>query len=272
MTESSEHPLLVLPAEIAVAQEGRAFVVIVRTREEFLRWLSDPAPGLQWLQVEGLLGDPEPWAVAAQGGGELPLDVVMTDPEAEFAQLYRLVDVRATRDVRVTIPAAPGLVKAARLAASLSLPIRILPGQPSAETLAEIDEAAEFYLHDPMVQAPVEPFHSLLATMRDTAAGTLWAILEDDPSIFAHQDTEGRTTLPRSEQPAPPDFVREHLASLIAENAECADCPWQQPCAGYFKWPDRGYSCAGVKALFAHLHSAAEEIGQELAAFQDKTP
>ena len=270
MTEASEQPLLFLPAEIAAAQEGRAFVVVVRAREEFLRWLRDPAPGWQWLQVEGLLGDPEPWAVAAQGDGDVSLDVVMTDPEAEFSQLYRLVDVQATRDVRVTIPAAPGLVKAARLAASLGLAIRILPGQPSVETLAQLDEAAEFYLRDPMVQAPVEPFHSLLATMRGTATGTLWAMLEDDPSSFAHQDTAGRTILPRSTQPAPPEFVREHLASLIAEGAECVNCPWQQPCAGYFKWPDRGYSCAGVKTLFAHIHTVAEEIGQELAAFPNE--
>jgi hypothetical protein len=157
-----------------------------------------------------------------------------------------------------------------RLAASLGLSIRILPGQPSAETLEQLDEAAEFYLHDPMVQAPVEPFHSLLATMRGTATGTLWAMLEDDPSVFAHHDIAGRANLPRSVQPAPPEFVREHLASLINEGAECATCPWQQPCAGYFKWPDRGYSCAGVKTLFAHIHTAAEEIGQELAAFPGK--
>lgn len=272
MPELSDQPLLFLPPEIAAAQEERAFVVIVRTREEFLRWLREPAPGLQWLQVEGLIGDPEPWAAAAQGGGEVALDVVMTDPAAEFALLYRLVDVRATRDVRVTIPAAPGLVKAVRLAASLGLSIRILPGQPSAETLAELGETAEFYLHDPMVQAPVEPFHSLLAMMRGTPSGTLWAIIEDDPAIFAHHDAAGRAILPRTTQSAPPDFVHEHLASLIAENAECATCPWQQPCASYFKWPDRGYSCAGVKALLTRLHDAAEEIGRELAAFQSEEP
>lgn len=270
MTEPIEQSLLFLPAAIAAAQEERAFVAIVRTRQEFLRWLREPAPGLQWLQVEGLLGDAEAWATAAQGGDEMPLDVVMTDPAAEFAQLYRLVDVRATRDVRVTIPAAPGLVKAVRLAASLGLAMRILPGQPSAETLAELGEAAEFYLRDPMVQAPVEPFHSLLATMRGTADGMLWTILEDDPAVFAHYDAKGREILARSTQPVPPDFVREHFASLIAEETECATCPWQEVCAGYFKWPDRGYSCAGVKLLFALLDTAAEEIGQELAAFPSK--
>lgn len=268
MTALSDQPLLFLPAEIADAQE-MAFVVIIRTREQFLHWLRESASGLQWLQVEGLLGDPEPWAAAAQGDGDVSLDVVLADPQAEFAQLYRLVDVRATRDVRVTIPATPGFLKAVRLAASLGLPIRVLPGQPSVETVAQLNEAAEFYLGDPMVQAPLEPFHSLLAGMRGAASGTLWTILEDDPAIFAHHDTSSRTILPRTTHAAPPEFVAEHLAGLLAENAECTTCPWQQACAGYFKWPARDYACIHVKTLFAHIHAAAEEIGRELAAFEN---
>ncbi|MDB6153063.1 MAG: hypothetical protein JWL90_1516, partial [Chthoniobacteraceae bacterium] len=236
-------------------------------REEFLRWMSKSPPGLQWLQVEGLLGDPDVWAVAAQDASDLPLDVVMTDPAREFAQLYRLVDVRATREVRVTIYGKPGVLKAARLAASLGLPIRILPGQPSVEAAAQLLQVAEFYLRDPMVQAPIEPFHSMLATMGGVA--TLWTMLEEDPLVFAHHDAAGRAILPRTTQPARPEFIRTHLAGLIAENAECVDCPWQQACGGYFKWSDRNYSCAGVKPLFACMHAAMVEIGQELDAFQN---
>lgn len=265
MTEPLDQPLPFLSSELIAEQEERVFVAVVRTRDEFLRWLCDSSPGLQWLQVEGLLGDAESWAAAAQGVGDVPLDVIMTHPDRQFGHLYRLVDVRAARDVRVTIPAAAGLMKAVRLAASLGLPIRVAPGQPSEEALAQFDEAAEFYLRDSMVQAPVEPFHSMLAAMRGAAVGTLWTITEDDPAVFAHQDADGCATLPRSTQPAPPEFVRGHLASLIAEGAECADCPWQELCGGYFKWPDRAYSCAGVKQLFARIEAAAEEIGQDLA-------
>jgi hypothetical protein len=43
--------------------------------------------------------------------------------------------VRSVRDVRVSMPAAPGFLRALRLAASLGLPVRLLPGQPSAEAL-----------------------------------------------------------------------------------------------------------------------------------------
>ena len=51
----------------------------------------------------------------------------LIDPGREFADLYRLVDVRSARDVRVSMPARPGFLKAVRLAASLGLPVRLLP-------------------------------------------------------------------------------------------------------------------------------------------------
>jgi len=272
MKESGESALTFLPAGKVTEEEIRAFVAVVRSHEELHRWLMASPPQLQWLQVEGLLCDPEPWAEAAQGSDEVPLDVIMTDPEAEFSHLYRLVDVRAARDVRVTIPAAPGVLKAVRLAASLGLLIRILPGQPADELLAFLREIVIFYLHDPMVEAPIEPFHSLLSTFRGHETETLWTILEEDPDIFAHLDSQGRAILPRSARPAPPMFVRDHLARLIEERTECSDCPWQQTCAGFFKWPEPTYSCEGVKQLFAQIKAAADEIAEDLAATEVTTP
>jgi hypothetical protein len=243
----------------AAAEEDRdgSCVVIVRTREEFARWLRDPAPGVEWLQVEGLIADPEVWALAAQGTGKIPLDVILSDPAAEFSALYRLVDVRIVRAVRVTIPATPGFLKALRLAASLQLPVRLLPGQPGPEVVAELTEAAQFYLHDPMVEAPIEPFHSLLAAFRRADDGTLSAFLEQDPAVFSRRDADGLSIQPR-------DFIEIHLARLLDDGAECTTCRWQPVCAGYFKWPDAAYACAGVKELFATIESAAEEISRDL--------
>lgn len=81
---------------------------------------------------------------------------MLRDPAVEFSALYRLVDVRIVRAVRVTIPARPGFLKALRLApSSCRLPhAGLLPGQPGAETVAELIDAAQFYLRDPMVEAP----------------------------------------------------------------------------------------------------------------------
>jgi hypothetical protein len=201
----------------------------------------------------------------------VPLDVVFSDPASEFSDLYRLVDVCAVRDVRVSMPAAPGFLKAVKLAASLRLPARILPGQPTPEVLAELTEALEFYLHGPMVEMPVEFFHSLLAIMCGADRGSLWMILEEDPAAFLHYDAEGHPELPRSggfrsAEISPGVFVEHHLKSLVEQGAECATCPWQQACRGYFKWPDPAYSCGGVKQLFSIIEAAADEIERDLAS------
>ncbi len=142
MPEEPVSSIAILTASLAEEFSDGSFIVIVQTSGEFSRWLRDPLPGAEGLQVEGLIGDPEVWALAAQGTVPIPLDVVLDDPASEFSALYRLVDVRIVRPVRVTIPVRPGFFKALCLAASLQLPVRLLPGQPSAELLAELTAAA----------------------------------------------------------------------------------------------------------------------------------
>jgi len=258
-----------LPAALAQGQGDRPFVAVVRSREELCRWLGEPVRGLQWIQVEGLLGDPDAWAPAASDASRVPLDVVFSDPSSEFSDLYRLVDVCAVRDVRVSMPAAADFLKAVKLATSLRLPVRVLPGQPTPEVLDELTEALEFYLHGPMVEMPVEFFHSLLATVCGADKGSLWMILEEDPAAFLHYDAEGHPELPRlggfrSVEISPGAFVEHHLKRLVEQGAECATCPWQQACRGYFKWPNPAYSCGGVKQLFSAIGAAGDEIERDL--------
>lgn len=272
MSEEAHTPLSILPSALVETQGDRPFVAIVRSRQELCRWLSNPLPGQRWLQVEGMLGDPEAWTEAAHNNSNIPLDVVVSDPALEFSHLYRLVDACAVRAIRVTMPAAPGLTKAIRLAAALRLPVRVLPGQPSAAALEELHEALQFYLHEPMVDAPVEFFHSVLATMCDWDSGSLWTILEEGPDVFRHYDADGRDRVPRTSDPDHSEinsagFVENHLSRLIAQGAECATCPWQRPCRGYFKWPDPTYSCAGVKQLFSNIQTAGNEIRHDMASF-----
>jgi hypothetical protein len=262
--------LAFLPTALAEEQGNRPFVALARSRDELCRWLDEPLGRLRWIQIEELLGEPEAWVQAASGASQVPLDIVLSEPASEFSDLYRLVDVRVSHDVRVTIPAAPGFLKAIKLAASLRLPVRILPGQPNPEVLAELMEALEFYLHEPMVEMPVEFFHSLLAAKCGVDQGSLWMILEEDPAAYLHYDAEGRPQLPRSNgfrpiEISPEAFVERHLKSLIDQNAECVICPWQQACRGYFKWPDPAYSCGGVKQLFLRIEAAADEIERDLA-------
>jgi hypothetical protein len=265
-----------LPAALAEEQGDRPFVVLIRTPDELTRWSGKPPKGLQWIEVEGFLDNLEAWSPATQrGASQIPLDVVLTKPAAEFAYLYRLVDVCGMRDLRVSMPAVPGFFKAVKLAASLRLPIRLLPGQPNPEVLAELTEALEFYLHGPMVEAPLEFFHSLLASAAGADNGSLWMILEEDPYAFQRYDDQGHPHLPRpgelgAAETFTESFVENRLQTLLDERAECASCPWQQVCRGYFKWPDPAYSCEGVKRLFSRIDAAAAEIEKDLAMIEEQ--
>jgi hypothetical protein len=271
VTEEDYPCLRILPSALAETQCDLPFVAVVRSREELCRWLRDSPPCLKWLQVEGMSGDSDAWTEAAHSDSDVSIDLVLSDPTSEFSDLYKLVDACAVHDFRVTIPARPGLLKAVKLAAALSFPVRVLPGQPTAEVVAELKEVLDFYLHEAAVEAPVEFFHSLLAITYSADTGSLWMILEEDPAAFLQYDTDGRARLPRSGsfesvEISPAEFVENHLKSLVEQGAECATCPWQQSCRGYFKWPDPAYSCEGVKQLFSVIQAAADEIGRDLAS------
>jgi hypothetical protein len=265
-----------LPTALVEGQGDRPFIALARNADELCRWLREPPKGLQWIEIEGLLDNLETWTPATQrGASQIPLDVILTNPVPEFANLYRLVDVFATRDLRVSMPTVPGFFKAVKLAASLRLPVRLLPGQPTPEVLAELTEALEFYLHGPMVEAPLEFFHSLLATASGADTGSLWMILEEDPGAFQRYDDHGRPQLPRpgvfgALEIFSEAFVENRLRTLLDQDAECATCPWQRVCRGYFKWPDPTYSCGGVKRLFSRVDAAAAEIKRDLAMIEEK--
>jgi hypothetical protein len=261
--------LRVLPSSLAEKQGEQPFVAIVRNREELFRWLRDPTPGLRWLQVEGMSADADAWTEVAHTDSDIPLDVVLSDPASEFSELYRLVDASAVCDIRVTVPVLPGSAKAVRLAAALRLPVRLLPGQPNAEALDELRAILDIYLHEPTVEAPVEFFHSLLVAACASKDVSLWVILEHDPDTIRHYNADGQIDFPATDDPGegeftPSGFVEKRLKSLIAKGGECAACPWQRPCRGYFKWPDPSYSCEGIKGLFSAIETAGIEIRRDM--------
>ena len=270
MSSEAYVALRVLPSSLAEKQGEQPFVAIVRNREELVRWLRDPPPGLRWLQVEGMLADADAWAEVAHTDSDIPLDIVLSDPASEFSDLYRLVDASAVCDIRVTVPVLPGSAKAVRLAAALRLPVRLLPGQPNGEALDELRAILDIYLHEPTVEAPVEFFHSLLVAACGAKDVSLWVILEHDPDTIRRYNAGGQTDFPATDDPnerefTPSGFVEKHLNSLISQGGECAACPWQRPCRGYFKWPDPSYSCEGIKGLFSTIEAAGIEIRRDMA-------
>jgi hypothetical protein len=250
-------------------------VACASTAADLLTLLDAPAPALEWIEVHGLLEDLELWRAVAQKSDGIALDVIMQNPAAEFSRLYRLVDASHSRSIGISIPVRTGFLKALKLAVSIGLPVRLLPGQPEAVALTELDEALSLYLFDPMLETPIEFFHSVLSHFHGHPSGDLWTMLQEDPAVFPRYEESGRVLMPRttvvfSEMDVvdtPAGFVERHVRHLLDSGAECTLCPWLGVCQGYFKWPDTNYSCAeGVMPLFERLKETAEEMREALVA------
>lgn len=201
----------------------------------------------------------------------LPIELELTDPANEFANLYRHTGLLDNHPVRVAVAVVPGFEKAVKLAQSLHYAVILRPGQPTADLSAALKRVLEDYLHRPTVTQPVEFFHSLLIGLIQGEPVNLWSIAEEDPAVVRLIDEKGRVRLPGrlvgvEAVSEPATFVQSWCDRLIAEGAECAGCPFLSVCRGYFKWPDPAYACAGIKPLLATIHQAADELREDLAA------
>lgn len=214
------------------------------------------------IEIIGLAGDMTP--LATWGAG-VPLDLVMTDPVAELALLYRCAELLDAHPVRVSLPFEVGLARAMKLALALGFAVRLQGHQPTWLAVAEARAALVDYLHNPTVSQPVEPFHGLLVSFVHDQPVSLWSLLEQDPAEIQVIDDDGALV-----RDAGPASLGEFQAQLLATGGECSDCPWLSRCGGYFKWPVRDFTCAaagsGIQRLFSDIEAAAGALRADLSA------
>ena len=251
------HPLPSVPAGIAAEYPACSLIVRVES-------LAD------WPLLDGIAPERVAWVetsieLARFARGDVALDVVLSDPRAEAGRLYSIAWRRGSlRPPRVTIPLLPGAAEAGALAIALGLPVRLLAGQPGPDDLAALDRIFKRYLHDPVASQPVEFFHSTLAMLLHSGSANLWEVLERDPDLFPQIRSSGSPADP-TRPPQTPGFVAAHLAQLTADGHECAECPFQQWCLGYFKWPVPGYDCAGIKRFLSGMVEVAGQLRADLS-------
>ena len=202
----------------------------------------------------------------------VPFDLILDDPASWFDDLYRLVEVLPSRPVRASIAVRPGFGRAVKLAGALGLPVRLLPDQPDAGLAGELLDVLDIYLHRPLQCQPVEFFHSVLAAFFRGENASLWAIMEDDPAVVRRVGGDGREAPPprcagASAVPGPPweTFVDRLVGVLRVRGGECLSCPFAPLCRGYFKFPDPGYRCDGVRSVLSALREAAGELRRDVA-------
>jgi hypothetical protein len=258
-----------IPLSQLAAFRGRD--LILRTehpRDLIAQVRSDDLDNLAYVQLCGLPDDIDDLVHWAEN---LPIDLLLARPAADFSSLYRFAKLLENHPVRVSVPVEPGFEKAVKLAESLQFAVRLQVGQPEAALIESLARLLQDYLHRTTVTQPVEFFHSLLLGFCNREPISLWAIQEDDPALVRHIDEQGREHLPKGLTgadigPNPERFVADGGMGLRPQAAECADCRFFPVCRGYFKWPRRDYDCAGVKTLLGTLEQAGEELREDLAA------
>ena len=262
---------IVYQIPLAQLEAFRGLAAVVRSERpiDLVAELSSEDIGnLAYVQLCGLPSDTDVLVHWAEG---LPVELLLDQPEQKFPSLYRYTKLQDNHPVRIAIPVEPGFEKAVKLASSLQFAVKLEIGQPEPALIASLARVLDGYLHKSTVTQPIEFFHSvLLGYCRDEPID-LWAIQEEDPALIRTIDEEGRECLPGRLSslvpgPAPDEFVADWSTGLSAAGAECTECPFFSACRSYFKWPDRDYDCAGVKALLTTLKQAAEALRADLAA------
>jgi hypothetical protein len=246
--------------------------IIVRTHEPAVlpAALASEAPErVVAVQLLSLAADSEPLNAWAPG---LPVELVITDPAAEFPLLYRHTPLLDQHPVRVIIPVRPGFFNAVKTAVALDFAVQLDVGQPDPALIEELAAVLKFYLHQSTVAQPIEYFQGTLLGFYHEEPAPLWAILDEDPQWLRYIADDGAESLygrlagADIKALAPEVELEGWIEQVLATHAECRNCTFLGHCGGYFKWPRRDYDCAGVKRLFSELRDAAIELRNDLAA------
>jgi len=271
--------MLFAPVQMAEKFPGHRLVARSGDPSSFQELLgADGLKRVEYLQLTNLDADPSP---LMKWDSVLPIELVMREPGREFPRLYAYARLLDRGPVRVSIPAADGIEKAVKLAASLHFSVKIIPGQPEPGQVEHLIHLTDFYLTNPTITQPIEFFHSLFFAMLNNLDTTLWEILEKEPTRFCFVTDDGQMAANEPRQIPALEIRSEKAAeiksgrkenhhspsqSVMNRHKTCAVCTYSRWCRGFFKYPSADYSCTAVFPLFEYLFTAAAELKQDLSA------
>ena len=260
-----------IPAKMIDDYRGRRVIVRSSSPSEILYclWRTDLAT-IRFIQLLSASVDTS----TLEGAGEsIPIEIVLEDP-TQFQRLYAFTNLLDNHPIRIAIPVVPGFSAAAKLAVSLNYAVKLEMGQPDQMLFDEIESVLDLYLHRSYVRQPIEFFQTLLLSLYRNEPVSVWDIAEENPQYVRYITDDGEETISRRFDGvriagSVTGFIESFAQNLIDERRECSNCEFFNRCQGYFKWPDKNYSCEGVKRIFRTLTTATNEVHRDLAAFQE---
>ncbi len=255
-----------IPVQLFDAYRDRNVIVRVHEPSELVQRLAQSdLKNVVYLQLLSPNVDVEP---LTHWGDSVPIDILVHDPVQQFPLLYNFAKLLDKHPVRASVSTDPGFSKAVILALALNFAVKLDVGQPDDAVIGELKEMLERYLHRPNVSRPVEFFHSVFQSFYTEEQTSLWLVQEEDPEQFRFVTDDGKETV--SSRFGPTGFQsNDGLRNAQAgSESECDTCEFLDRCGGYFKWPDKEFSCAGVKSLFSTLSGAAQELRIDMERFE----
>lgn len=253
-----------IPAGLVDTYKGRRVIVRSHDPGELARSVAQiESRNLLYAQLLSLDVDVAPLTEC----DPLPLDLVMTNPAEELPLLYRYSQLMEKHQIRVSVPVTAGFVNAVRLALALHFSVKLEVGQPDAELIGELAKVLDLYLHRSTIAEPVEYFHSTFLSFFHLEPSSLWLIQEEDPEQIRFVSDDGVEGFSKRLHGLPLLTQNNLLNGEVdGEKSECDECEFFDRCGGYFKWPNKDFSCEGVKTLFGAMRAAAAELRTDLGS------
>jgi hypothetical protein len=199
---------------------------------------------------------------------------------AELAGLLRrtnaVIGIEPTRD----------LVKKINFLAGFDLPVSI-DVRADVEDGAALERAVDYYLHNPLLKVPIEPFHSLLGALgfgsrlflADFGAEQIGRdfYIGEDQSISLSEWWLGagysfgslHHTWVQITESAAFRRIDGLKKDLFLSGSDCAFCPDFSFCGGFFRTADGEYLCEPWKAGFARLREEFQRSRELMREYQE---
>jgi hypothetical protein len=148
------------------------------------------------------------------------------------------------------------------------------------------EEAVDFYLHNPLLNTPIEPFHAILFSMAHHRALTLWEIEGEDPKRNCYISEKGEISLGKrwidqSFTYGTIDDMWDQLndskllsnlvsfkSDLFRQKNDCIFCSQFEPCGGFLRAIDKDWPCEPWQRVFSILREATHQAAKIQKEFQ----
>src|SRR5262245_27837411 len=173
-----------VPAKLIDQYRERNVIIRSASPADLIHCLRDA--DLATVRFIKLLSVSEDWNFLAGSWEPMPVEIVLNDPSADYAQLYNHSKLLDTHPVRIAIPVVPGFSQAVKQAVSLDFAVKLELDQPGGLLITELMLVLELYLHRSTVRQPIEFFQSVLHSFYQDEPVFLWSLAEEDGAVVRY--------------------------------------------------------------------------------------